>query len=208
LEPIVSLRKILLVLFFISLLLPLSSITAEQIIQTEEQLREAGLLKEMQALQSKESNNQVLVPDITVKKNTEKNKNNWIVNCKDLGKGKQYCAMVQRHTNPESNAALMQIEITKAPANSNFVARVLVALPLDLLLTAGIGVKIDEGKIDVVPFHTCSPTGCVSGFYLDKKRFKEFKNGGTLAVYFTHVTGKSLHVDGSLWGFTKAFDQL
>ncbi len=82
----------------------------------------------------------------------------------------------------------------------------LLALPHDVLFTAGIQVSVDAGTATLVPVQTSDPAGAYAITPLRDPLLSAMRGGIELEITFTTVERHTLTVPVSLEGFTAAFD--
>lgn len=88
------------------------------------------------------------------------------------------------------------------------VPGVLTAMaPLGVILTKGLGVRVDSGQASQLPFQQCLPQGCVAQTPIRNEDVSSFKRGA--AARFEFFLGRNAtQVSVSLSGFTAAYNAL
>jgi len=80
--------------------------------------------------------------------------------------------------------------------------RLRVVAPLDVILPAGVGLKIDDQDIGKARFLKCSRTGCVADVAVDDALVEKLRNGQTaiFIVFKTFEEGIAVPIDLSGFG--------
>lgn len=85
----------------------------------------------------------------------------------------------------------------------------IVQMPLGVDLRPGAVLKVDEGKDIPLEFLQCTASGCDASLVLDASLLRSFRLGNRLLIGFRPMsTSKTVVVEASLKGFTKALRQL
>ena len=86
--------------------------------------------------------------------------------------------------------------------------RIRFITPLGLDLTAGLALRVDEGKEYKVPFQFCHADGCLTDFNLGDDVLLEMKKGKSILVGYKLPNAKPIILKASLKGITAAYDAL
>lgn len=81
----------------------------------------------------------------------------------------------------------------------------LLGVPLEVSLAAGVNVKVDEGKLFSYPLQTCNNDGCFIGNKLDQDLLKAMLKGSNLAISFKDTAQNDIRLTLPLNGFSDAF---
>ncbi|MGC2856521.1 invasion associated locus B family protein [Novispirillum sp. DQ9] len=127
----------------------------------------------------------------------------WTVGCEQANGG-QLCNISQMMQNPQAKQSILVAIARPAQGDPQFLVRV----PLGVILTEGVGVKVDEGKAVRLPFVQCMASGCQTIVPMEADTITKMKSGNTLNIIFVAPGGQPITVPMSLKGFTAAFDGL
>ncbi len=83
-----------------------------------------------------------------------------------------------------------------------------IKVPLGVALQAGVGFAVDKKGIGVAPYSFCDPEGCNAAFPINGEVVTKMKKGSKMQIAMAFIDPKSVEVEGSLSGFTSAFDSL
>lgn len=118
------------------------------------------------------------------------------------------CHLYQRLFSEPENALAEALFYANAPG-SDPAAFVEFITPLRTLLTAGLGVSIDGGQPNRVPFTFCQATGCVARVPLNALELQAFRAGGKSTIFIVPVgANQAVTADMSLSGFTAGMGAL
>lgn len=125
------------------------------------------------------------------------------------------CVIEQIGKTAEGEEAFsIQVEKLATPQDVNGAKVESVAnirVPLGVVLTQGLRLKIDQGQESVSPYFICQPNGCVVRAPLQPELLTSLKAGAKAQFTFTVVVNsqpKRVPIDISLSGFTRAYDGL
>jgi invasion protein IalB len=129
----------------------------------------------------------------------------WQVRCETMpGAQNEICALYQTvEAADRPNTGLAVFAFRTADQRSN-VMRIIA--PLGVLLTGGLGLRIDDQNIGSTDFVRCWPTGCIAEARLSDELLGRLRNGrtATFIVFMTPEEGVGIPV--SLEGFAQGFD--
>lgn len=138
---------------------------------------------------------------------TEERMGNWTLRCISAADpATRRCEMVQVVGDTQSGRDVLAVAIGYPEGQPRPIAWII--LPLGVLLPPGIGVKIDQGEVNGMPYRSCDTRGCATPWQLSEEDVGALKRGNELVVIFRDIEGKSLGIPVSLSGFTAAFDKL
>jgi len=137
----------------------------------------------------------------------------WRLECADALNN---CQIFQRLTftknsqDPKApkSLALQFIIYKKSSEEGKNQTRVRFITPLGLDLTAGLGLRVDEGNEYQMPFQSCSSKGCVSDFQLGDDVLKSLRSGQTAFVGYRLQNAKPVVLRSSLEGMSEAYRAL
>lgn len=81
----------------------------------------------------------------------------------------------------------------------------LLRVPLEVSLAAGVNVKVDEGKVFSYPLQSCNNNGCFIGNKLDQDLLKALIKGSNLVIAFKDTAQNDIRLSLPLNGFGDAF---
>ena len=83
-----------------------------------------------------------------------------------------------------------------------------IIAPSGVLLSAQLGLRVDNVDLGRIPFQHCLPNGCIADSPMDDKVIKQLRTGQTalFSIYFSPEEGIGFPVE--LKGFSEGFDKL
>lgn len=131
----------------------------------------------------------------------------WQLRCETpAGAASEQCALVQNIVAEDRpNITLLVIVLKTADRKSRLLR---IVAPLGILLTGGLGVRVDNADVGRAGFIYCVTTGCVAEVNLEDNFINQLKSGkqATFVVFQTPEEGIGIPV--SLNGFGPGFDAL
>lgn len=127
----------------------------------------------------------------------------WSVGCEQI-EGGQLCNISQSMRNEESKQTLV-VAIARPPQGD---PQFLIRVPLGVILTEGVGIKVDDGPAARIPFIQCLPNGCQTIVPMQADTVTRMKGGNVLNISFVAPGGGVVTAPMSLKGFTAGFDSL
>ncbi|MGZ3410647.1 MAG: invasion associated locus B family protein [Xanthobacteraceae bacterium] len=131
--------------------------------------------------------------------------NNWRVECTNDGKVLDCRAIqqvVQRDTNLVVSSITIRVPVeTKKPV-------MLIQLPLGILVSEPMTLKVDEGQAEKITIQTCTPTGCYAGSPLPDALLTAMRSGKQLKVTFQNNNKQTVSVEMPLAGFVPAYEKI
>lgn len=123
----------------------------------------------------------------------------WTVNCQVV-KTTKNCSLSHQQFNKSNGQRLLAIELTSSTGKD---AAGTMALPFGLALAKGIGLQIDDRKLEgTLEFATCQQVGCLVPVAFDAKTTDALKAGGVLKVGGVAAdSGQPIEFSISLTGF-------
>ncbi|SLN31142.1 Invasion associated locus B (IalB) protein [Roseivivax jejudonensis] len=134
----------------------------------------------------------------------------WEIQCIRFPDGTEaQCQMFQLLTAQDDNP-LAEAYFFKPPEGSQFAAGLNLVVPLRTLLTQPLGIAIDGGATQQIPYMTCSAEGCVARAGISEQQLNQFRAGAAARITIVPADAPSEQVttDMSLSGFTASFDEL
>lgn len=131
----------------------------------------------------------------------------WQMRCETLpGAQTEQCALVQTVTaNDRPDVGLLILAFRTADKKASLLR---VIAPLGVLLTSGLGLRIDDVNVGATDFVRCLPNGCVAEARLTDELLGKLKagKGATFIIFNTPEEGVGIPV--SLEGFATGYDAL
>ena len=131
----------------------------------------------------------------------------WQLRCETLpGAQTEQCALVQSvSASDRQNVGLLILAFRTADKKASLLR---VIAPLGVLLTSGLGLRIDDVNVGATDFVRCLPNGCVAEARLTDELLGKLKAGkaATFIIFQTPEEGVGIPV--SLEGFAPAYDAL
>ncbi|TYO89628.1 invasion associated locus B family protein [Oceanicella actignis] len=132
----------------------------------------------------------------------------WRVVCVPEGKP---CVMLQDGFNAQGQK-IMQVRIRKIPPQQTQAgtveAAMQVAVPLGVLLPAGVRIQIDRDKPLVAGYTICDRGGCILQQPAPNRLIAAMKKGAKATFTIVAPPNREIPVDISLTGFTAAWNAL
>ena len=133
----------------------------------------------------------------------------WEVRCVRTESGEDPCQLYQL-LQDEAGNSVAEISVFPLPAGEQAVAGATVITPLETLLTAQIGLRVDQGGVKRYPFSWCSEIGCFSRIGFTQADLDSFKRGAEATLTIRPVAAPDQTVDlaVSLSGFTAGYEAI
>lgn len=128
----------------------------------------------------------------------------WLKRCE---KGTDQCEIFQSLSLKESGQRLIEFAVGFSPEEQG-AARAVAVLPLGILLDRPVGLEIDSDKKFQFTVRQCLNSGCYGFINMNEALLSAMRKGDKMTIVFTSVQGKTLRVEMSLKGFTKALKSL
>ena len=79
---------------------------------------------------------------------------------------------------------------------------VAIRVPLGVLVSPGLSLRVDQGEDQQIPLHHCRPEGCLALFPLEEDWRQALEAGRELQVGFRRLDGQTMTLPVSLLGIT------
>jgi invasion protein IalB len=132
----------------------------------------------------------------------------WDVRCVRTETGNDPCQLYQLLEDGEGNN-VAEISIFPLPEpEGEAVAGATIITPLETLLTAQVGLRVDEGAVRRYPFSWCSAIGCFSRVGFTAEDIVSFRRGreAQLAIRPVAAPDQTVALSVSLTGFTAGYE--
>lgn len=128
----------------------------------------------------------------------------WQVVCASDDEGRQ-CAVIQQQADGRTKQRMLAVELT----HQNGATQGALILPFGLDLTNGVQLRIDEQEhLEMLPFSTCLPGGCMVPLNLDEDNLAAMRSGQTIAINVRSHDSQDVAFSVSLQGFSQAWDRI
>ncbi len=145
----------------------------------------------------------VAIPNAYAVKNGQQFKD-WKAECMKVGE-KEECGISQIIFD-KNKTPFARIFIRKIKGQNDPIA--FIKVPFGVALQAGVGFAVDKQGIGVAPYSFCDPEGCNAAFPITSEVVAKMKKGSKIQIAMAFIDQKNLEVEGSLSGFTNAFNSL
>lgn len=130
----------------------------------------------------------------------------WQVRCDTPpGAKAEQCALIQSVVAEDRANAGLTVIILKT-ADQNRLMRVVA--PLGVLLTSGLGLKLDDADEGRAGFVRCLPNGCVAEVVMDNTLLGKLRNAKTATFIIFETPEEGVGFPLSLKGLSEGFDKL
>ncbi|MEO1562825.1 MAG: invasion associated locus B family protein [Pseudomonadota bacterium] len=132
----------------------------------------------------------------------------WEQTCFEMADGEN-CVLIQFGKTGEGQI-LSRVTIEALPADAEAAAGITVIAPLGILLQAGLGFQIDDGRVNRYPFAVCEQDGCLARFGLTATEIEVLKAGEMLILNIVPAgsNGQALPLNVTLAEFSDAWDAI
>lgn len=110
----------------------------------------------------------------------------------------------------ENGNPISEVSLFRLPDDSELPAGATVIVPLETLLTGGLGISVDGGKPKSYPYSFCNKVGCYARIGLTAEDVTAFKRGAEANVMLRPFKAPDQVVNStmSLSGFTAGYDKV
>ncbi len=145
----------------------------------------------------------VAMPNAYAVKNGQQFKD-WKAECMKIG-DKEECGISQIILD-KKKTPFVRFFVRKIKGQKDPIA--FIKVPLGVALPAGVGFAVDKNGIGIAPYSFCDPEGCNAAVPLNNEVIAKMKKGSKIQIAMAFIDQKSVEVEGSLSGFTNAFNSL
>jgi invasion protein IalB len=124
----------------------------------------------------------------------------WRIGCAQRSVKQGTCELSQDVGDPKTHVTAARFAISRR--DNKTVIDVIV--PLNVLLAAKFGMKVDDGKLEAYPYHFCDTRGCIATIYPDGKLYASIVHAKQIAVAFESIDGKVLGYKLAMDGYGDA----
>lgn len=130
----------------------------------------------------------------------------WTIRCDDIPDGGTQCALTQA-VEAEDRADVWLNAYAFRPADGD-ATLLSILVPLRVILTKGLGLKIDDADTITFDFITCSEEGCLASIALTDALMAAMRGGNEALFIIYYEDQAGIGVPISLNGFTAGLDAL
>ena len=131
----------------------------------------------------------------------------WRINCDPAGEGIEQCALVQFVVAEEDDGIWLRAYFFRPPESVETLL-LSVLVPLDVILTRRLGLRIDDRERVQFDFIRCSHEGCLVSIPIDDPLLATFRSGNEALFDFYFEDDEGIGVPVSLAGLTAGLDAL
>ena len=133
----------------------------------------------------------------------------WKLECLKTGTAVEPCQLFQEAYDAEGKP-LANIRLFRLPDGAQAEAGAVIAVPLEVLLTAQMTISIDGTQARRYPYSVCDPLGCYARIGLTSDEIGELKRGAKAEIKVVPFVApdKQMTVAISLKGFTAGYDKI
>jgi invasion protein IalB len=124
------------------------------------------------------------------------------------------CSSAARNTAPEcvvsqtafltQTGQMIAAVSVRVPPNTKQPV-MMVHVPVGLFIPAGIGIQVDEGKVETLAIQTCDLKGCYAGNPMSPELLASMKSGKRFSVTFKNLNQQTITVPLTLAQFAEAY---
>ena len=131
----------------------------------------------------------------------------WQMRC-DTPPGAQteQCALVQSVVAEDRPNVGLTVIVLKTADQKAKLMRVLA--PLGVLITTGLGLRIDDADVGRTGFVRCLPNGCIAEVVMDDKLIAQLRAGAQAVFIIFQTPEEGIGIPISLSGFGEGYDKL
>lgn len=118
----------------------------------------------------------------------------------------EQCTLIQNIAAEDKPGVTLAVVFLKTADGKGALLRALA--PLNVLLPAGLGLKIDEADVGRASFLNCSVDGCLAQVEIDATLLGQLRNGKTATFIIFLSPEEGVGIPVSLAGFGQGFDSL
>jgi invasion protein IalB len=131
----------------------------------------------------------------------------WQLRCETPpGAQSEQCGLWTHVADKDRADAILRILVFKTADRKASLIRIIA--PSGVLLSAQLGLRVDNVDLGRIPFQHCLPNGCIADSPMDDKVIRQLRTGQTamFSIYFSPEEGIGFPVE--LKGFSEGFDKL
>lgn len=134
----------------------------------------------------------------------------WEIRCMRAEEGQPEPCQLYQLLRDSAGGAVAEFNIFDLPDDGALVAGATIVTPLDTLLTAGLGLRVDQGPWSEYPFSFCQPIGCFAQIGLTEENLAAMRRGSVANVALVPLPAPDqiVQLEASLSGFTAGFAAL
>ena len=126
---------------------------------------------------------------------------NWRVGCPPLSEQKGACTLQLPITDGQSGVTVASLLVGHSPTG----LKMEVTLPLDVLITPGMGIVVGNDKLRGYRYDTCTQSGCIASIPMDDALMSSLENAQKAKLLFAMPSSqKPVALNFDLDGFKEA----
>jgi invasion protein IalB len=125
---------------------------------------------------------------------------NWRLACPMRSQAEQACELDQNAVDTQSGAVVVRVGIGGNPAKPVID----ISTPVNVLLPAGLSLKIDDEPAKVFPYRTCGASGCLTTIAGDAAVRDALLKAKKITVSFSNLEGRPISYPLSMGEFDAA----
>ena len=125
---------------------------------------------------------------------------NWQLICPAPTAEKGFCTLSQNVVDPKSGGVVIRF-VVSADAKGRKLA---LGAPFNVLLPPGIGMKVDDGKLQTFAYKTCNGSGCIASIDASEDLYSGVLHAKKIAVFYENLNTKTSGWAVSMDGFNDA----
>lgn len=131
----------------------------------------------------------------------------WRISCDPVNEDAQQCALAQLVVAEDSQSIWLNAYFFRPPESEDTLL-LSVLVPLNVILTRRLGLRIDDGERMQFDFIRCSEAGCLVSIAVDEALLTAFRNGNEALFDFYFEDEAGVGVPVSLIGLTAGLEAL
>jgi len=118
----------------------------------------------------------------------------WQLICPDRIRARLSCELNQNVVDFKSGATMIRFAISGNKATPTID----ISVPLNVLLPAELGLRLNDEPMKAYPYRTCNATSCIATIAADPKLYRAIVDAKRIRVYFASLNGKAIGYELSL----------
>jgi invasion protein IalB len=125
---------------------------------------------------------------------------NWQLICPAPTAAKGFCTLSQNVIDPKSGGVVIRF-VMSADEKGRKVA---LGAPFNVLLPPGIGMKVNDGKLQTFAYKTCNGSGCIASIDASEDLYNGLLHAKKIDVFYENLNTKTSGWAVSMDGFDDA----
>jgi invasion protein IalB len=132
------------------------------------------------------------------------NYEDWRLSCTQQPPAAAACQLAQEVADRKTRTTIVRLVLW----HQKDAPTVSIVVPVNVLLPAGIGVRVDSNPAKTYPYTTCDQGGCLASIFADKTLYDSLVRASQIHVVVTSLAGKSVEIALSSKGLRDGADNL